>query len=437
MQFKIHKQSIPQYLLYLTIISAFPGSYIMSVELGSIHLFPYRYLLIILCLIFIAEIYANSWLLNVSQMQVRIYMKYLAIWMFYAFISIMWAADKSEAIRNIIFLFTGIVVIFFMVFYFNNLNYLKWLYNILLLIFVAMLPIALWETVTGNHLSKSGMFGVERLDLASMPSVFFRNPNDYAAYIALTTPMFFVWIRYHQKLLWRMIGILILIITLWVLMMTTSRSCYLALLTGFAFWFIFILKLKPKLKMITTCAVICILLIVAIPDMIQNSMTIIGEQMSSLSSFVSEEGDPEVRSNLIKNALYFSAQSAGFGVGAGNVEHYMEFYSIYPVGRVTNVHNWWAEILANYGIFIFAGYVIFYISIFLNLWRAYKRVIYQKEKMICEALLVGLVSFFMASISSSSIIAFPPQWIFFGFCLAFLNYLRNKELPRAYPYHTF
>lgn len=220
-------------------------------------------------------------------------------------------------------------------------------------------------------------------------------------------------------------------------MMTTSRSCYLALLTGFAFWFIFILKLKPKLKMITTCAVICILLIVAIPDMIQNSMTIIGEQMSSLSSFVSEEGDPEVRSNLIKNALYFSAQSAGFGVGAGNVEHYMEFYSIYPVGRVTNVHNWWAEILANYGIFIFAGYVIFYISIFLNLWRAYKRVIYQKEKMICEALLVGLVSFFMASISSSSIIAFPPQWIFFGFCLAFLNYLRNKELPRAYPYHTF
>ena len=208
-----------------------------------------------------------------------------------------------------------------------------------------MLPIALWETVTGNHLSKSGMFGVERLDLASMPSVFFRNPNDYAAYIALTTPMFFVWIRYHQKLLWRMIGILILIITLWVLMMTTSRSCYLALLTGFAFWFIFILKLKPKLKMITTCAVICILLIVAIPDMIQNSMTIIGEQMSSLSSFVSEEGDPEVRSNLIKNALYFSAQSAGFGVGAGNVEHYMEFYSIYPVGRVTNVHNWWAEIL--------------------------------------------------------------------------------------------
>ena len=113
---KIHKQSIPQYLLYLTIISAFPGSYIMSVELGSIHLFPYRYLLIILCLIFIAEIYANSWLLNVSQMQVRIYMKYLAIWMFYAFISIMWAADKSEAIRNIIFLFTGIVVIFFMVF---------------------------------------------------------------------------------------------------------------------------------------------------------------------------------------------------------------------------------------------------------------------------------------------------------------------------------
>ena len=77
---KINKEAIPQYLLYLTIIAAFPGAYVMSVEIGSIHLFPYRYLLIILLLIFIAGIYANSWLLNVSQIKVRIYLFSAVFW---------------------------------------------------------------------------------------------------------------------------------------------------------------------------------------------------------------------------------------------------------------------------------------------------------------------------------------------------------------------
>jgi len=430
---KIYKHAIPQYLLYLTIIAAFPGAYVMSVEIGSIHLFPYRYLLILLCLIFIAGIYANNWLLNVSQIKVRMYLKYLAIWIIYAFLSIIWAADKVEAARHIIFLFSGILVIFFMVFYFNNLNYLKWLYITLLLIFVALLPIGIWETVTGNHLPNAGLFGIERLDMAFMPSTFFTNPNDYASYIAITMPMFLVWVRYHEKLLGRTIGIFIIILGLWVLLMTTSRSSYIALFTGFVFWFLFMLRVKTKLKVISVGAAVLVFLILSIPSTIQDSFTLIGQEMSSLSSVYDDEHNPDVRKNLIKNGLYFTAQSAGFGVGAGNVEYYMEKYSIYPVGRTTNIHNWWAEILANYGIFIFAGYLIFYGSLLLNLWQAYKNTHVLQEKMICEALLVGLVSFFMASISSSSIIAFPPQWIFFGFVLAFLNYTRIKALERRNP----
>ena len=425
---KINKQAIPQYLLYLTIIAAFPGAYVMSVEIGSIHLFPYRYLLMILCLIFIAGIYANSWLLNVSQIKVRLYLKYLAIWLIYAFFSIIWAADKVEAARNIIFLFTGILVIFFMVFYFNNLNYLKALYITLLLIFIALLPIGIWETVTGNHLPMAGLFGIDRLDMAFMPSTFFRNPNDYAAYLALTIPMFLVWVRYHQKTLGRIIGILIIILGLWVLLMTTSRSSYIALFSGVAFWLLFFMRGKTKLKVISVVAAISIFLILFIPSTIYDSFTLIGEEMSSLSRVYNDEDAPDVRKNLIKNGLYFTVQSSGFGVGAGNVEYYMGKYSIYPVGRTTNIHNWWAEILTNYGIFIFAGYIIFYGSLLLNLWQVYKKTHVLQEKMICEALLIGLVSFFMASISSSSIIAFPPQWIFFGFALAFLNYTRIKAL---------
>ena len=86
------------------------------------------------------------------------------------------------------------------------------------------------------------------------------------------------------------------------------------------------------------------------------------------------------------------------------------------------------EILINYGIFVFVGYILFYLGLVLTMWRVHRRTKNREEKMICEALLVALVGFFLASISSSSIMAFSPQWLLFAFALAFLNYQRIRRL---------
>ena len=50
--------------------------------------------------------------------------------------------------------------------------------------------------------------------------------------------------------------------------------------------------------------------------------------------------------------------------------------------------------------------------------------------MICEALLVSIIGFFVASMSSSSILAFKPQWLLFAFSLSFINYFPKKEKTR-------
>jgi teichuronic acid biosynthesis protein TuaE len=425
---KINKRSIPQLFLYMTIIFAFPNAYVMSVEIGAIHLFPYRYFLMVMYLIFIAAIFSNNGRLNVSHIKLKLYLQFFALWLGYALLSITWAADKIAVLKNIIFLFTGVSIVFISVYYLYNLNYLKWLYYLLLFIFIAQLPIGIWEIITLNHLQHSGMFEVTNVLESFMPSVFFRNPNDYACYIVLTIPMILAWVHYYPKVIGRVLGIIIMVVGLFVLIMTVSRSCYIALLMGFAFWFIFLLPRKEKIKTLSIGVAICILIILAFPEQIKSSLFSVENAKTSLSVITSQEDDTDsigVRKNLIKNALYFTAQSAGFGVGAGNAEYYMENYKIYPVGNTTNVHNWWVEILLNYGVLIFVGYVILYVALLVNLWRAYRIIINRTEKMICEALLVGLVSFPMASITSSSIVAFDPQWIFFGFVLAFLNYFRN------------
>ena len=419
--------SFQQIFLYLTIISAFTGTLGLAVSIGSIHLFPYRFLLIFMWLLFVGGIFMNNGRLTLSNIKVKAYLQFLMLWLLYAFLSMTWAAAKGDAIRHAIFLFMGITIIFFMVYYFRDLDQLKRLYWLWLLIFAALIPVGIWEVTTGNHLHVSGIFGEVRPRFRFAPSTVFYNQNDYAAYIALSLPMVLAWIRYYPKLIGRVLGVLVSIAGLWLLILTFSRSCYIAVLTGLAFWFLFLLRWNKKIKALAVTTFMCVFLVVIFPTNTRDILSKVEIQAASLNPIILQNesiGTLYVRLNLIKNALYFTAKSAGFGVGAGNVEHYMENSKIYPVANITNMHNWWIEILANYGVFIFAGYLILYINLFWNLWKVYKRVNNRTERMICEALLVGLVSFFMASISSSSIIAFRPQWMFIGFALAFLNYCR-------------
>jgi len=59
--------------------------------------------------------------------------------------------------------------------------------------------------------------------------------------------------------------------------------------------------------------------------------------------------------------------------------------------------------------------------------KIFQKNILKIEKMICEALLVSMVGFFVASMSSSSILAFKPQWLLFAFALSFINYFHRKK----------
>jgi teichuronic acid biosynthesis protein TuaE len=328
----------------------------------------------------------------------------------------------------------GISIIFFMVYYLKELNQLKFVYYLWLFVFVLLIPVAIWEVITGNHLSVSGLSEEIRLRVLFAPTTVFYNQNDYAAYIALTFPMILVWIRYYPKFIGRALGVFVCIASFWMLILTLSRSCYIAVLTGMTFWFLFLLRWNKKFKVLVLTAFMCVILVVVFPTRTQDVLEKLEIQAAGLSDMVLQNkdiGTLNIRLNLIKNALYFTIQSAGFGVGAGNAEYYMENYKIFPVAEFTNVHNWWAEILTNYGVLIFTGYLIFYFSLFYNLWSAYKKVDNLTEKILCEALLVGLVSFSLAAISSSSIMSFRPQWMFIGFALAFLNYCRIKNLTQG------
>jgi len=417
-------------LLYLTIVAGFIGSAFLTIGVGPIHLFPYRVLLPLLWLFFAMGI-LHQGRLDISHIKVKPYLQFLGLWLVYGVLSLAWALSKADAIRHIVFLFMAVSVIFFAVYYFSNSKDLKGFYYLWLLVLAALIPIGLWENLTGNHLSVSGLIGAPRVNIF-MPSTVFKNPNDFATFLALSIPFIIALIRYRRSIFTRSVGLVVLGVSLYLLLETSSRANYLAVILEFAFLFTFLFRLKAKFKTVILGGLLILALVVALPGVTQRLAGTISEELESITSPWSlTYGSTGVRINLIKNSLIFLGRTGGFGVGAGNVEYWMENSQVHDTHGTLNLHNWWAELLANYGVFTFAGYILFYLAIIAKLYEIYRYLGTGIEKMICEALLVALVGFFFASISSSAIMTLRFQWFLFAFALAFLNYHRKKGLGGA------
>ena len=423
--------SMQKGLLYLALVAGFIGSAFLAIPVGPIHIFPYRVLLPLLWLIFAMGILLQG-RVSLSQIKVKPYLQFLGIWLIYAILSLAWVVSGTDAIRQIIFLFMAVSVIFFVVYYFSNSRDLRRVYYLWLAVLGGLILVGICEHLTGQHLSVSGFYGETRANRMFIPTSVFHNTNDFATYLALSIPFVLALIRYRKSMVERSIGLVVLLASLYLLLETFSRANYLAVILELVFLFTFLFNLKAKVKAIIFGGLLILALVIALPGPTQRVAAIIAEQTESITSPWSlTYGSTGVRINLVKNSFVFLGRTAGFGVGAGNAEYWMGNFPVYNSRGITNLHNWWGEILVDYGIFIFAGYVLFYLGLILRLYRIHRHLGDGPEKMICEALLVALVGFFLASISSSSIMALRPQWFLFAFALAFLNCHRTERLEGA------
>lgn len=203
---------------------------------------------------------------------------------------------------------------------------------------------------------------------------------------------------------------------IYLIVMSGSRANILAILLELVI-LLLLINLKQKIKLITKLTICMAILLILLSN----------PTKGFLSQTTGEIGSMSNRLNLIRNGLLFLHSTALIGVGAGNFEYYMSNFARYDTKGLINSHNWWLEILVNYGILVFIGYIIFYLSIIWKLRKIYYEKLSANEKLICEGLLVSLIGFFFASLSPSSIIAFRPQWFLFAFALTFLNYILNKK----------
>jgi teichuronic acid biosynthesis protein TuaE len=399
---------IEKILCYLVIITGFFGAALLPIDIGSFKMFPYRIFFVLLLPLFCIRIIFKD-RLHIFNSSIKWFLIFLVFWMGYSFFPLTWAMSKMDALKEIVFLFMGISLVFFICRYFKDKKDLTRIYYICFVVFICLILIGFWELITGNHLSSSMFLG----DPARfIPTGVFYNQNDFASFLALYIPFGIGILCYARSIIPRVLAVLSVFSAVYLILITGCLSGLLAVMLEVLV--LLVLYMFRKIK-----AYWLAILIPAVCAIIVWKYPIIHQYILQMASV-------DERFNLIRNGLHFLCSTYGFGVGAGNVEYWMGNYAIYDI-VVLNIHNWWAEVLVEYGIFVFVGYVLFYLGIIYKLVRVYFITTKRFEKLFSSTLILSLCGLFFACNGPSSFLNINAQWYIFGIALAFLFYITSVE----------
>jgi teichuronic acid biosynthesis protein TuaE len=362
------------------------------------------------------------------------YIIFLGFWVACSLASLLWAVDRPEGLRYLIFLTMMTSLTFGSILAINRVSAMRIALGLLLVTFLLSLGIALLEIETDFRLPTSGLSGMpERYQWAS--TSFFHNQNDFATYIALWFPFLAMATFCTRRVGVLVAAIIAAFLSVICLLYTASRSNLLALgLTILCLLVIVVLRRKTiaPWQMALGIAVLFALaaeLILGIQGLLPVfRLPDIGVQhwgFGTLGDEISTEtGSGGSRVALIVNGLRVLLDSHLLGVGPGNAEYHLQ--RMPGTETVYNPHNWWMEVLVNGGIFVFAGYVIFYAGLLFNLFRIAVSEKDQNVAYVAAAILLALVGYTLGSLAPSSAIHFTPMWIHFGLGLAVINIHRKR-----------
>ena len=421
-------QTINKFLLYLVIITGFLGSWLFPIKIANFNLFLFRLLIIGSWVFFFLYVFLeDNGNIIISHIKVRKSLLFLLIWFIYALLSILWAIDKSLAIRDLTFLFIALSVIFLSVFFIKTDKDLIRLYGAWLFALFILIGVGYWEFFSGNHLPTSRYFHAVHMRKVFIPTGTFYNPNDYATFLSISFPLLMVQLSFHKKTFLRVLIFFVLVLIAFLVFRTDSRANILALVFETAMFFIIGIKWNNKLIVIFGLIAALLLTNFISATFVEGLFhEVQGTITSIIRQYQNRTGSLAIRMNLFANGFWFLYQTYGFGVGSGNAEYWMATDPKYNTQGFLNLHNWWIEILTNYGLLIFIGYIFLLIIITTNLVRNLK---YQDRKKIVTyfpmAFLISWGGFLFASLSSSSLMSQKHHWFLLAISLTYINIKRR------------
>lgn len=421
------------YLLIL-VCSIFLGTEILAIATPVAQLTIYRMLALLTVPLLIYQVTRPRQQLKIDRSNTATtVMACFLLWWFFAFSTVLWAADLRGWFQHLFLMSIGISSILALYMWVKDLTMWK---RLISGAWVSMTALVLWgyfEIMTNVYLFAN----VDKLDkyrtfssqpMTRIPITTFENQNDFAtlllAYLATCLVMY-----YFSRSNWRRILYATCFLAAsYLVYRSGSRLSLICLVLFIGLHALSYIRLDLKAKHylgILTVGLIGLGSLLLIRPSLMNKVTSLfyfGNHLNELS------GDT-VRMNLWRNGLIFLGQTAGFGVGLGNVEHWMlehAFWTTNGQQLITNMHNWWLEILVGHGVLAFIVYVLAY-GLLLNRLFQIAKGSSQTIARSAHALFSFMVIFIFASITSANNMLIEWHWLFFGLIISFVKICDAKQ----------
>jgi teichuronic acid biosynthesis protein TuaE len=346
---------------------------------------------------------------------VRFYALVGVVWIFWGTLAVFWAAGTEPAVVNLLAVAFGFLTVLALLnLRANTTRGVRWLFRGWVAAAFVTGAIGVWEFVTGNHLPGSWIDNtparVQRLVVIST----FDNPNNFGAFLLLASTVVLYQMETARSMVLRW-TLFVVVLWLFVLaVLSTSKIAVVAMLTVILVYVVRAVQHKAM----------AVGMVIALLGGFVASLTYLGGDLDLLTDVVAfAEGGLTLqqstlsRVNLFLAGIDMTVSTYGLGVGGGNFSYLMERgYSELWTRDIVDPHNWWIEILSQYGVLVFALYVGFLAYVSLYSLRASRR-----EGSLPRFLLPFVLAFVLSGFANSSYVLQPTNWLFLGTILMMVS----------------
>lgn len=357
------------------------------------------------------------------------------LWIMYGIIqmAIIPTLDLRGSVKELLELLLGGLSIYACVALCNNSGDLKFVISIIRIILSFCIVLGIIEIFTGWHLETS-CFNDKRYIQNVLKSTgsyinthfatgFQYGVNDYCAFITFFSPVYLVKSKKYNVIL----NGVFLVLALLLCLRNDAIICALGLIIGIVFY-LWSIKAYVKKNILVFATSFCLL---AILYYIAGSVYSIHLkktlEISSIKDVILAQiknmhhatGSLYARLKIYIDSLKSLEFTSFMGLGPNG---FSDYFIRHPSDSgLINPHNFWLEILTQYGIGVFICYVGLLIAMFHKLYIYYKTTSNGNAIIICTIFIIYVI----VSIAPSSFLGYSYQWLAVAMALVFIRHKRR------------
>lgn len=395
--------------LSLIFVLGVGGNYLFPLHIGPITIYAYRlFILLVFGLFLMGSGLGPVWN-TLRSRPIKLFAAVWLLWVTWGMLSILWSPDPENGLREVMELCFGSTVILVLhLLVVGKARGLAWLRTAWVAALLGASAVAGWELLTSQHLKSAFMDQAPaRIVRESLVISTFGNPNNFGGFLLLAFP-FVLWGLESARTSPRRLGYaLIILLSLVLILLTGSR---LSLAGVVLIGILYALRKFKGRRRILAIVVLVLLLAALIALVVVFKPMVALKLMGTTDEFGNEGGSGGTRLAIYKDALFYSYETYGFGIGAGGFGHRMSHgYVPYFAEGITAPHNFWLEVLSQYGLGVFLAFVG---------WFLYMARMFFRKALVEFEIGPGfwgiccLISYGFASMANSSYLNQPYNWIF-------------------------